>query len=731
MWTWIGVYQILGQDSQSSHYWKRNLHRDTCGPGGHWPKILATARPENVWPEAWTKIGKATQKRENQSSTTFADWEEFTLSIQLTKSTKTFSRKRGESWIDCGYHAAKQCVVVVWNLMSPRGNERNFRSPNIMKITLQEKDLLRCLITIWCTNLFLCHKQWRYWMPKPQWARNGKNSWRSQHGIVAKVKSKKEVFWKHKETKRKSTLPHGWTCVTSKKLSWNQSYRSTKAESGSSASQMTAAKIMDVIARLPGCDGQAAHAVSAFAQEKLEDAPRLQKIPKSECPDVWMRLPRHKWPKSWESMEDPVVPLERNLYGHPLAGLFWERQFAEALLELGWENVPNWKQGLVLSASVDDIKMAGKKQNMAPTWKTLMKKRGHWRTQHFFLTMKTLVVLCVTAIRMKQLLNSGKGCLNLAFLLEQHKNYRAGKTSRANRCMDGHAQKCVEPYCKLAHKKVEQLYTVSSPCLDDHQFKLEELEPVGELSEFCSQIVSKCLYLARIGRPDILWSVNKLARSVTEWSQACDRRQARLIRGQHTRWNLAPRKMRPQRSTGHGAKCLQAQKYGQNYVLLSSWSQGNAGAHFETCRRTWIRGWLRSINAHAEQKGVKLRRNGDSVEIQEHHNSGNGQRGSANKRGSTSFRSRSWSLPDGANTWWHACSGPVSKTTSAQEWEKDSVQDGKLRTSYCPWIVVKFWYQFAEGLVKHIFKSSIRAKWRTRSRTKIKRRTVCETFKNG
>ena len=28
-------------------------------------------------------------------------------------------------------------------------------------------------------------------------------------------------------------------------------------------------------------------------------------------------------------MEDPVVPLERNLYGHPLAGLLWERQFEE------------------------------------------------------------------------------------------------------------------------------------------------------------------------------------------------------------------------------------------------------------------------------------------------------------------------------------------------------------------------------------------------------------------
>ena len=34
-------------------------------------------------------------------------------------------------------------------------------------------------------------------------------------------------------------------------------------EQGSSASQMTVAKIKDIISRLPGCDGQAANAVSA------------------------------------------------------------------------------------------------------------------------------------------------------------------------------------------------------------------------------------------------------------------------------------------------------------------------------------------------------------------------------------------------------------------------------------------------------------------------------------
>ena len=108
-------------------------------------------------------------------------------------------------------------------------------------------------------------------------------------------------------------------------------------EQGSSASQMTAAKIMDVISGLPGCDGQAADAVSAHTQVKMEYASTFLKIPQSECPDIWIRLPKHKWPKSWSIMEDPVVPLERNLCGHHRAGLLRERQFERVLLEHGWE----------------------------------------------------------------------------------------------------------------------------------------------------------------------------------------------------------------------------------------------------------------------------------------------------------------------------------------------------------------------------------------------------------
>ena len=150
-------------------------------------------------------------------------------------------------------------------------------------------------------------------------------------------------------------------------------------EQGSFALSMTAAKVMDVIAGLPDCTGQAADAASAYTQVKT------WKTPKSECPDILVRLPRHKWPKSWSNIEDAVV--EQNLYGHPLAGFLLERHFEEVLLGLGWEkyrigNACSFirKQGLFLSVSVDDFRMAGRTQNMAHRVEEIVETCGSWRT---------------------------------------------------------------------------------------------------------------------------------------------------------------------------------------------------------------------------------------------------------------------------------------------------------------------------------------------------------------
>ena len=66
----------------------------------------------------------------------------------------------------------------------------------------------------------------------------------------------------------------------------------------------------------------------------------------------------------------------RSSFGRTIVG----RQFEQVLLEHGWEKIPNWEcsfvnreKGLFLSVYVDDIKLAGRKQKMSPTWKIQMK----------------------------------------------------------------------------------------------------------------------------------------------------------------------------------------------------------------------------------------------------------------------------------------------------------------------------------------------------------------------
>ena len=185
---------------------------------------------------------------------------------------------------------------------------------------------------------------------------------------------------------------------------------------------------MDIISRLLGCAGQAADAVSAYTQVKMEDAPTLMKIPKSECPDIWIRPPRHKWPKSWSSMEDPVVPLGRNLYGHPLAGLIWERHFEKVLWEHGWG-----KFQIVNAYSLTEKKDCSclcmwmffwLERNRTSTqcrkyeWKTLV-----WENRHHSLTTFIRVALKENVKQAKILWKITGICLNPESLQEQKKSY--------------------------------------------------------------------------------------------------------------------------------------------------------------------------------------------------------------------------------------------------------------------------------------------------------------------
>ena len=121
--------------------------------------------------------------------------------------------------------------------------------------------------------------------------------------------------------------------------------------------------------------------------------------------------------------------------------------------------------------------------------------------------MFTCGALKDNAKRAKILLTITEPCLNPEFPQEQQKILPSSETPKISTWsydMEGHAKKCVERYCG-------------------------ELKSVGDLSDVCPQIVLTCLYLARTSGPDILWSVNKLARAITKWTRACDKRLARSI----------------------------------------------------------------------------------------------------------------------------------------------------------------------------------------------------------
>ena len=173
---------------------------------------------------------------------------------------------------------------------------------NIMRTTSQEKGAIHYNIRIWYTHLFLCLRQWRYPQQKQQWIKNGKKLEKIPVRDKTKVRNKSDVIdgarkegrkvhfaslmdlcqLKNAELETKHQKYKGRVVLRGDIVKDDSGSRAVFTERGSSASQMTAAKVMDITSRLPGCSGQAADAVSAYNQVKMEDAPTLLKKKKTK-----------------------------------------------------------------------------------------------------------------------------------------------------------------------------------------------------------------------------------------------------------------------------------------------------------------------------------------------------------------------------------------------------------------------------------------------------------------
>ena len=188
-------------------------------------------------------------------------------------------------------------------------------------------------------------------------------------------------------------------------------------EQGSSASQMTAAKVMDIISIVPGCAGQAADAVSAYTQVKMEDAHKLLKIPKSECPDIWIRLPRHKYGAVWKTQSFllseifMVIPWQdcygkgklRKSYCSSVGRRFPIGNAYSYIVKKGYSCLCMWT-----TYWLERNKILIRRGNYST-------KKSIWENQHLSLIMYTWVALKDKAKQAKILWTITEPCLNREF----------------------------------------------------------------------------------------------------------------------------------------------------------------------------------------------------------------------------------------------------------------------------------------------------------------------------
>ena len=138
-------------------------------------------------------------------------------------------------------------------------------------------------------------------------------------------------------------------------------------EQGSGASMISASKLCDAVALLPGCDGEQSDATSAYTQSKLGTGMKGPYIV------TWVEVPRSQWRQEWidAGMTRPCCQLRLSLYGHPMSGKYWENHFIEKLLKCDFEPIAGWeclffhrRPKLILSVYVDDFKLVGRKESM-------------------------------------------------------------------------------------------------------------------------------------------------------------------------------------------------------------------------------------------------------------------------------------------------------------------------------------------------------------------------------
>ena len=96
-------------------------------------------------------------------------------------------------------------------------------------------------------------------------------------------------------------------------------------EQETGTSMVSASKLCDAVALLPGCDGEQPDATSAHTQSKLGIGMKRSYIIAS------VKVPRSQWRAEWANarMTRSVCQLPLSLYGHPMGGKYEGNHFTD------------------------------------------------------------------------------------------------------------------------------------------------------------------------------------------------------------------------------------------------------------------------------------------------------------------------------------------------------------------------------------------------------------------
>ena len=304
-WTGFTQFTLLDEKAPDGYTWSR----------GRLTRKQLTSRPDHLWPKLWKSMGKNAKLKEKQK------WSEEKIHLDnarklrgiyfIDPEDKEFKEtiKNARKKLETSVAPAMPCNFmnkIQTKLACILEADESTRMRMGNSIPYNHEDHIAGKVANSLQHYNLVHKFTT--MPQAMKTPAAKaavdKEWEKLEKISAwnltKVKSKKQVIdeartsgatvhfaplmdichLKNAELEAKHQKYKGRVVLRGDIVKDNSGSYAVFTEQGSSAFQMTAAKTLGTISRLPGCDGQAADAVSVYTQVKMEDAHKLLKIPK-------------------------------------------------------------------------------------------------------------------------------------------------------------------------------------------------------------------------------------------------------------------------------------------------------------------------------------------------------------------------------------------------------------------------------------------------------------------